>query len=171
MYGEAAVSGLYPKGGPFFCDDIIDCPDFQVFLMQCTKSILFSETWNENELEKPSSQRRDMAFYLLTETSMKDDLIVDFPNGNLILREDYQKSFKKEVRVKDMKKFLQRYHIYCRRHVETQVQNLFVRENIGSHYPSYTNAEKDWLVCRPSRERDVHDGYDRKVQCVKAVNV
>ena len=70
---------------------------------KCPKSILFPETWNESELEKPSSQRRDMAFYLLTETSMKDDLIVDFPNGNLILREDYKKSFKKEVRVKDLK--------------------------------------------------------------------
>ena len=34
-------------------------------------------------------------------------------------------------------------------------------------------AEPDFdrLVCRASRERDVHDGYDRKVQCVKAADV
>ena len=39
-----------------------------------------------------------MAFYLLTETNLPYERKDDFPDGNLILREDYQKSFKKEVR-------------------------------------------------------------------------
>ena len=38
-------------------------------------------------------------------------------------------------------------------------------------YPSYTNGKKERFVCRPSRERGVHDGYDRKKQCVKSADV
>ena len=56
--------------------------------------------------EKASPQRRDMAFYLLTETNLVDELKEAFPNGNMILREDYQKSFKKRVRFQDLKTFL-----------------------------------------------------------------
>ena len=41
----------------------------------------------------------------------------------MILREDYQKSFKKEVRSKDIKSFLR-------------------TESIGEVYPSYSNGEK-----------------------------
>ena len=44
---------------------------------------------------------------------------------------------------------------------------VVVREGIGEVYPSYSNGEKDQEVCRPSRERGVHDGYNRKVQSVK----
>ena len=47
-----------------------------------------------------------MAYYLLTETSLKDELKGAFPNGNIILREDYQKSFKKKVRFRDIQIFL-----------------------------------------------------------------
>ena len=46
-----------------------------------------------------------------------------------------------------------------------------VREGIGEVYPSYSNGEKDREVCRPSRERGVHDGYDRKMQSVKMADV
>ena len=50
-----------------------------------------------------------MAFYLLTETGVVEELREDYPNGNLILREDYQKSFKKQVRWEDTIKFLEEY--------------------------------------------------------------
>ena len=50
-----------------------------------------------------------MAFYLLTETSLADELKQDYPNGNIIYREDYQKSFKKQVRWEDTKRFLREY--------------------------------------------------------------
>ena len=46
-----------------------------------------------------------MAFYILTETSLADELKADYPNGNIIYREDYQKSFKKAIRWKDTKAF------------------------------------------------------------------
>ena len=46
-----------------------------------------------------------------------------------------------------------------------------MRGKIGTLYPSYTNGEKERFVCRPSRERGVHDGYDRKIQCVKSADV
>ena len=55
---------------------------------------------------EPKSQRRDMAFFFLTETGLADELRDDYPNGNIIYREDYQRSFKKEVRWQDTKKFL-----------------------------------------------------------------
>ena len=54
-------------------------------------------------------QQRDVAFYILTETSLADELKADYPNGNLIYREDYQKSFKKGVRWADTKSFLGKY--------------------------------------------------------------
>ena len=73
-----------------------------------------------------------MAYFLLTETDLPSQLIADYPNGNIIYREDYQKSFKKEVRWQNTKQFLR-------------------EEGLGSVYPSYTNSEKERYVCRPSR--------------------
>ena len=59
-----------------------------------------------------------------TETNLPHELKEDYPNDNMILREDYQKSSKKEVRWKDTKSFL--------RTVST-----------GEVYPSYNSGEKD----------------------------
>ena len=39
----------------------------------------------------PPDELFDMAFFLLTETDLGFQLKEDFPNGNFILREDYQK--------------------------------------------------------------------------------
>ena len=50
-----------------------------------------------------------MAFFLLTETDLAEQIRHDYPNGNVILREDYQKSFKKKVRWEHTKKFLRGY--------------------------------------------------------------
>ena len=50
-----------------------------------------------------------MAFYLLTETGLKDELKRDYPGSNVIYREDYQRSFKKRSRWEDTKKFLRKY--------------------------------------------------------------
>ena len=75
--------------------------------------------------------------------TLPHDLKEDYPNGNLILREDYQKSFKKEVRWRDIKSFLK-------------------TESIGEVYPNYSNGEKDRYVFRPSRQNGVHDGIDRR---------
>ena len=44
-------------------------------------------------------------------------------------------------------------------------------EQIGKVYDSYDNGEKDRYVCRPSRERGIHDGFDRKNQAVKMADV
>ena len=93
-----------------------------------------------------------MAYFLLTETGLGEQFKVDFPNGNLIFREDYQKSFKKQVRWADTKSFLRE---ECLREV----------------YSSYTNSEKERCVCRPSRLHDIHDGYDRRKQSVKMADV
>ena len=46
-----------------------------------------------------------------------------------------------------------------------------LREDIGEVYPSYNNSEKDRYVCRPSRERGIHDGFDRTKQAVKMADV
>ena len=43
-------------------------------------------------------------------------------------------------------------------------------ESIGEVYPSYSNDEKDWYVCRPSRQNGIHDGFDRCKQSVKMAN-
>ena len=59
-----------------------------------------------------------------TETNVPHELKEDYPNGNMILHEDYQKSSKKEVRWKDIKSFLR-------------------TESIGEVYPSYNSGEKD----------------------------
>ena len=75
---------------------------FVVFQLDC----VHVQRWQDAEDEKASPQRRDMAFYLLTETNLVDELKEAFPNGNMILREDYQKSFKKRVRFQDLKTFL-----------------------------------------------------------------
>ena len=56
-----------------------------------------------------SSNRRDAAFFILTETDLADELSEHFPHGNLILREDYQRSFKAKTRFRDTKKFLKEY--------------------------------------------------------------
>ena len=93
-----------------------------------------------------------MVFFLLTETDLPYQLKEDYPNGNIILREDYQKSFKAETRWRDTKKFLR-------------------KEGLGEVYPSYNNSEKDRYVCRPSREHDIHDGYDRRKQAVEMADV
>ena len=87
-----------------------------------------------------------------TETNWPHELKEDYPTGNLILREDFQKSFKKEVRWRDTKSFLK-------------------SEGIGEVYPSYSNGEKDRYVCRPSRQNVVHDGFDRRKQAVKMEDV
>ena len=83
-----------------------------------------------------------------TETSLPHDLKEDYPNGNMVFREDYQKSFKKEVRWKDIKSFLR-------------------TESIGEVYPSYSNGEKDRYVCRPSWQNGVHDTFDRRKQAAR----
>ena len=93
-----------------------------------------------------------MAFFLLTETDLSHQLKEDYPNGNLILREEYQKSFKKLVRWEDTKSYLN-------------------SEGLGEVYPSYTNGEKERHVCRPSRENGVHDGFDKRKQAVKLADV
>ena len=93
-----------------------------------------------------------MEFVLLTEMSLPHELKEDYPHGNLILREDYQKSFKKAVRWRDTKAFLK-------------------NESLGEVYPSYSNGEKDRYVCRPSRQNGVHDGFDRRKQAVKMADV
>ena len=93
-----------------------------------------------------------MAFFLLTETDLGFQLKEDFPNGNLILREDYQKSFKKLVRWNDTKSFLR-------------------SEGLGEVYPNYTNGEKDRYVFRPSRENGMHNGYDKPKHAVKLADV
>ena len=108
--------------------------------------------WQEQEQQKPKKDQRDMAFFLLTETNLPHDLKEDYPNGNLILREDYQKSFKKEVRWRDIKSFLK-------------------TESIGEVYSSYSNGEKDQYVCRPFWQNGVHDGFDRRKQAVKMADV
>ena len=68
------------------------------------------------------------------------------------MREDYQKSFKKEVRFNDTIAFLK-------------------IEGLGSVYPSMTNSEKERLVCRPSRVDGIHNGYDKKKQAVKMADI
>ena len=70
----------------------------------------------------------------------------------MILREDYQKSFEKEVRSKDIKSFLR-------------------TESIGEVYLSYSNGEKHRHPCRPSLQNGVHDGSDRRKQAVKMADV
>ena len=84
-----------------------------------------------------------MIFFLLTETDLKHQVKEDFPNDNLILREDYQKPFKKLVRWKDTESFLR-------------------LEGLNEVYPSYSNGDKDRYVCRPSRENGVHNGFDKR---------
>ena len=63
--------------------------------------------------------------------SLPPELKEDYPNGNMILREDYKKAFKTEVRWTDIKSFLR-------------------TESIGEVYPNYSNGEKDRYVCRSS---------------------
>ena len=70
----------------------------------------------------------------------------------MILREDYQKAFKKEVRSKDIKSYLR-------------------TESIGEMYLSYSNGGKNRYACRPSRQNGVHDGSDRRKQAVKMADV
>ena len=80
---------------------------------------------------KPKKDQRDMAFLLITETDLPSQWNNDYPNGNAIVREEYQKSFKKEVQWKNTKSFLK-------------------AEGIGEMYPNYSNGEKDRYVYRPT---------------------
>ena len=93
-----------------------------------------------------------MAYYLFTETSIPFELKDDYPDGNAIIREDYQRSFKKKARWEATKKFVK-------------------IEGNGTLYPSYTNSEKDRYVCKPSRDDQVHDGFDPKIQTVKMADI
>ena len=81
-----------------------------VFLTVCVAVVnrtkILSEVWQEQEMQKPSRYRRDMAFWILTESGLNEEFAKEFPNGNLILREDYQRSFKAEIRFRDTKNFL-----------------------------------------------------------------
>jgi len=78
--------------GPVFKDDLERDPAYR--------------RWKKNEAKKPKGKGRDAAFYILTETDIKDKMKTQYPNGNMILREDYQKSFKAETRFADTKTFL-----------------------------------------------------------------
>ena len=44
-------------------------------------------------------------------------------------------------------------------------------EGLDTLYPKYTNREKERYVCKTSREDDIHDGYDPKMQAVKMADV
>ena len=57
-----------------------------------------------------------------------------------------------EVRWKDIKSFLR-------------------AESIGEVYRSYSNDVKHRYVCRPSRQKGVHHGFDRRKQAVRMVNL
>ena len=89
---------------------------------------------------------------LPTETNLMHELKEDYPNGNMIFREDYQRSLQKEVRWKDTQSFLR-------------------IESICEVYHNYSNGEKDRYVCRPSRQNGVHNGFDRRKQAVKMADV
>ena len=93
-----------------------------------------------------------MAFYLLTEINLAYQRKDNFPDGNLILREDCQKSFKKEGRFNDTIAFLK-------------------IEGIGSVYPSITNSEKERLVSRPLRVDGIYEGYNKKKHEVIMANI
>ena len=89
MWGGVSIHGLYPSDGPVFRDDLLESSAFKV---QNQNSHLTTfccfKKWQRKENKKPSSQRRDAAFFILTETGLADELSEDFPHGNLILRED-----------------------------------------------------------------------------------
>ena len=84
-----------------------------------------------------------------TETNLPHELKDNYPNDNLILREVYQK---KEVRWRDIKSVLR-------------------AKSVGKVYRSYNNGEKDRYVCRPSRQNEIHDVFDRPNQAVKMTDV
>ena len=90
----------------------------------------------------------DLAQTIRFQKGFKPPTKAELSNGNLILREDYQRSFKKLLRWKDTKPFLK-------------------ADGLGDVYPSYSNDEKERYVCRPSDVDGVHDGYDRRKQAVK----
>jgi hypothetical protein len=92
MYGGVTVKGLYPKEGPFYVDDIRKDPGYK--------------KWSAAQLEKPSGKRLDMAYYLLTEEDLLEQVMDDHIHGNLIVREDYQRSFKAKTRFPQLKKYL-----------------------------------------------------------------
>ena len=43
--------------------------------------------------------------------------------------------------------------------------------SFGKVYRSYSNGEKDRYVCRPSRQNEIHDVFDRPKQAVKMTDV
>ena len=51
------------------------------------------------------------------------------------------------------------------------LQLCILSAELGGVYPSYSNSEKDREVCRPSRQRGVHDGYDGKKQSFKMTDI
>ena len=44
-------------------------------------------------------------------------------------------------------------------------------KSVGKVYRSYSNGEKDRYVCRPSRQNEIHDVFDRLKQAVKMEDV
>ena len=138
MWGGVSVHGLYPHDGPLFRDDILNSSAFK--------------RWQKNENLRRKGERRDVAFWILTESGLEEDIAEDYPNGGIIYREDYQRSFKAKVRFADTKEWL--------------------RDGaIGEVYPSYSNGEKERLVCKPSREHGIHDGFSKKKQAVKMADI
>ena len=71
MWGGVCVTSLFPRDGPIFRDDVLSNPEFQVNLKFANYEIF--EAWNELEQEKPSSQKRDMAYWILTESGLEDE--------------------------------------------------------------------------------------------------
>ena len=82
-----------------FRDEILNLDKFQVSFHKVGRFDFVSmfQSWKEAEDEKPTTHQRDVAFFILTETSLADELKADYPNENLIYRKDYQKPFKKGV--------------------------------------------------------------------------
>ena len=53
-----------------------------------------------------------------------------------------------------------------------EATKTFVKnEGIGTLYPGYKNGDKDHYVCKHSRDDQVHDGFDPKIQAVKMADI
>ena len=66
---------------------------------------------------KPASRSRILHPNGKSETGVADELKDHFPDGNAILREDYQRSFKARTRFQDTKDFLKAYRVTLHSHV------------------------------------------------------
>ena len=106
MWGSISRYSLYPRDGPIFFDELLKDSGYRVCSHVYSMKRSNVKKWWKAELKKPKSKRRDHAFWIVTESGVADEWGEDFPNGNLIFREDYQKSFKKESRYKDLQEFL-----------------------------------------------------------------